>query len=169
MKSHPRLSNQTKITDNKFELWYHKQYQIISPRIVLDTNILVAVLRSRRSASFRLLSLAGTGAYSVHLSVPLVLEYEEVLLRHEAGLTANAEDIGDLLDYLCQVGEGHNIFFLWCPFLKDAEDDMLLELAVSAGCTRLVILNLKDFTGAETFGIKVVTPGVLLEEIGDLP
>jgi predicted nucleic acid-binding protein len=141
---------------------------MIPPRIVLDTNILVAALRSRRGASFRLLSLVGTGVFSVHLSVPLVLEYEGVLLRHEAELTVNAEDIGELLDYLCQVGEGHSIFFLWRPFLKDAEDDMLLELAVNAGCSHLVTFNLKDFTGAETFGIKVVTPGVLLEEIGDL-
>ena len=51
------------------------------PHIVIDTNVMVAGLRSRRGSAFRLLTLVGTGQFDIHLSVPLVLEYEEVLLR----------------------------------------------------------------------------------------
>ncbi|CBN57890.1 MULTISPECIES: PIN domain-containing protein [Kamptonema] len=51
------------------------------PEIVIDTNVSVAGLRSSRGSAFRLLQLIGTGIFDIHLSVPLVLEYEEVLLR----------------------------------------------------------------------------------------
>ena len=51
------------------------------PQVVIDTNVIVSGLRSRRSSAFQLLSLIDTGQFDIHLSVPLVLEYTEVLLR----------------------------------------------------------------------------------------
>ena len=51
------------------------------PQIVIDTNVIIAGLRSRRGSAFQLLSLIGTGKFDMHLSVPLVLEYTDVLLR----------------------------------------------------------------------------------------
>ncbi|MEM6520830.1 MAG: PIN domain-containing protein, partial [Cyanobacteria bacterium P01_C01_bin.70] len=51
------------------------------PQIVIDTNVLVAGLRSRNGSAFRLLSLVDGERFNIHLSVPLVLEYEVVLLR----------------------------------------------------------------------------------------
>jgi predicted nucleic acid-binding protein len=50
----------------------------MKPRVVLDTNIFIAALRSRREASFKLLSLIGTGKFDLYISVPLILEYEDV-------------------------------------------------------------------------------------------
>src|ERR1700730_18569163 len=100
-------------------------------QIVLDTNVLTAALRSQRGASFKLLSLVGVAPdFQINLSVPLVLEYEEVAKRQkeETGLTD--PDIEDILDYLCSVANRHRIFFLWRPFLNDPGDDMVLELAV---------------------------------------
>ena len=137
------------------------------PRIVIDTNVLVAALRSRRGTSYQLVSLIGSGKFSLHLSVPLVLEYEEVMLRYEADLSVDAQDIGLLLDYLCTTGEAHNIFFLWRPILKDPGDDMVLELAVNAACDYIVTFNLKDFVGLERFGIEALTPRNFLAAIGE--
>ncbi len=51
------------------------------PQIVLDTNVLVTAMRSRRGTAFKLLSRVGSNDFDIHLSVPLVMEYEEVLLR----------------------------------------------------------------------------------------
>lgn len=48
-----------------------------SPQVVLDTNVIYSGLHSRRGASFKLLSLLGSGQFEIHLSVPLVLEYLE--------------------------------------------------------------------------------------------
>ena len=51
------------------------------PSIVIDTNVLVAGLRSRRGVSARLLELVGRAAIEINVSVPVVLEYEAVLKR----------------------------------------------------------------------------------------
>ena len=51
------------------------------PQVVIDTNVIVAGLRSRRGSAFQLITLMGTGQFDIHLSVPLVLEYTDVLLR----------------------------------------------------------------------------------------
>jgi predicted nucleic acid-binding protein len=122
-------------------------------------------MRSRRGASFALLSRVGTGQFDIALSVPLVLEYEEVLLR-ESG--RDAPRIADLIDYLCAVGKRQTIFFLWRPYLPDPSDDMVLELAVAAQCGTIITHNRRDFAEANRFGIRVLSPAaLLLEEIGD--
>lgn len=102
------------------------------------------------------------------MSVPLVLEYEEVLRsgRHALGLT-NA-DVSDFLDYVCTTAHLHDIHFLWRPLLKDPDDEMVLELAVGAGCSHIVTYNKGDFAGVEKFGIEVITAKELLEHIGAL-
>ena len=139
---------------------------MVAPEVVLDTNVLVAGLRSRRGASARLLALVGTGRFNINLSVPLVLEYEAVLLRPELRIPVSPGAIAAVLDYHCAVGRHHEIFFLWRPYLKDPGDDMLLELAVKAGCQYIVTHNERDFAGCERFGVKAVTPGAFLRDIG---
>lgn len=138
------------------------------PQVVLDTNVVFSGLRSRRGASFKLLSLLGADRFGTHLSVPLVLEYKEVLLekRHDLGLTE--ADVDDFLNYLCRVGGLHEIHFLWRPRLKDPDDEMILELAVEAGCEYIVTYNKEDFPGVEKFGIELVTAKELLQKIGVL-
>jgi putative PIN family toxin of toxin-antitoxin system len=135
-------------------------------RLVLDTNVLVAALRSRRGASFELLSRFGQeSGLELNLSVPLVLEYEEVAKRPGTVPGLSSEDIDAVIDYLCAVSKHREIFFLWRPHLKDPKDDMVLELAVAAGAD-IITFNLKDFSGAETFGVRALTPQTLLKEIG---
>jgi hypothetical protein len=36
------------------------------------------------------------------------------------------------------------IHFLWRPFLADADDDLVLELASAAGCRHIVTHNVND-------------------------
>jgi len=64
--------------------------------------------------------------------------------------------------------EIQEIFFLWRPFLRDPRDDMVLELAVAAGCEAVATHNRKDFRGIEQFGLKALTPQELLKRIGEL-
>jgi len=141
-----------------------EQYQI-----VIDTNVLVAALQSKRGASYKLLMLIDSGKFSTHISVPLVLEYEDAAKRLLEDIPLTEQDIDDILDYLCAVAQHQQIFYLWRPFLKDPKDDMVLELAVTANCDFIVTYNEKDFRGAERFGLRVVTPKEFLEEIGELP
>ncbi len=137
------------------------------PQIVIDTNVLVAALRSRRGASYRLLSRIGTDAFEVNISVPLVLEYESVAKRLLGEIPLSEQEIDDILDYVCLVAHHHRIFYLWRPMLRDPGDDMVLELAVKAGCDYIVTFNEHDFQGAEQFGLSVVSPQAFLQRIGE--
>jgi putative PIN family toxin of toxin-antitoxin system len=140
---------------------------VAQQQIVVDTNVFYAALRSRRGASHRLLREIGrSDAFQIHLSVPLLLEYQEVAKRDARTLGLTHGDIDDILDYLCSVAGLHDIFYLWRPFLRDPEDDMLLELAVEAQCNRIVTFNRRDFRGIEQFGVRAVTPQQFLTEIG---
>ena len=138
------------------------------PQVVLDTNVIYSGLRSRRGASFKLLSLLGSGRFEIHLSVPLVLEYEEVLQEKRRDLGLTEADVDDVLDYLCRVAGLHEIHFLWRPRLKDPEDEMILKLAVEASCDYIVTYNKQDFPGVEKFGVELVTAKELLQKIGAL-
>lgn len=139
------------------------------PQIVLDTNVLVAALRSQRGASYRLLSLVDSGRFQTNVSVPLILEYADVLNRPRMVEVLSPEDIRDVLDYLCGVGNHHEVFYLWRPILPDAKDDLLLELAVTARCQFIVTFNRRDFHGSEQFGITAIDPAGFLREIGEIP
>lgn len=136
--------------------------------MLLDTNVLVAGLRSRNGVAFRLLSLVGTGHFQICLSVPVVLEYETVLLDQVEQLYLTAADVGDLLDYFCSVAKQQEVYFLWRPYLKDPKDDLVLEAAVAGSCEAIITYNRRDFAGAENFGIRILTPGQFLRHIGEL-
>lgn len=139
-----------------------------TPQIVIDTNVVISAQRSKRGASSKLMSLIGTGSFDLHVSVPLVLEYEEVLLREEQRLGLTSQDVDDLLDAICALAQQHQIHFLWRPFLRDEKDEMLLELAVASSCDYLVTYNKRDFRGAEEFGIRVVDAREFLQAIGEI-
>ena len=139
------------------------------PRIVVDTNVLVAGLRSNRGASYRLLTEIGRGRFEIALSVPLVLEYEDAVVRQSAQTRLTRRDVDAVLDYLCSVGHLQTIFFLWRPLLADPKDDMVVELAVAAGCRTVVTFNLRDFRGAESLGVSAQRPADFLRSIEALP
>ncbi len=138
--------------------------------IVIDTNVFISSLRSTQGASHQLLREIGRNPnLQLQLSVPLVLEYEKVAKRQSRQLGLTFQDIEDVIDYLCNVANRHQVHYLWRPFLTDANDDMLLELAVESQCHYIVTFNLADFQGIEKFGIQAVTPQKILREIGIVP
>jgi putative PIN family toxin of toxin-antitoxin system len=132
--------------------------------VVLDTNAIVSAMRSKAGASFRILrELAEDARFRIALSVPLVMEYE-MALKRLAGL--DDSDAEALVDYLCEVGERREIYFLWRPFLRDPKDEMVLEVAVEASAGRIVTHNVRDFQGVEErFGIRIMRPGAFLLEL----
>jgi putative PIN family toxin of toxin-antitoxin system len=131
-------------------------------RVVLDTNVLVAGLRSKNGAAFQLLQLIGKNRFDLVISTPLVLEYEDVLLRPELGVPSTI--VAPLLDFICLIGVPQPIYYLWRPFLRDVKDDMVLELAFNARA-ELVTFNAKDFRTVSQLGVQVITPLTLLERM----
>ncbi len=139
-----------------------------TPHIVIDTNIFVSAQRSQKGASAKLVSLIGTGQFEIHVSVPLVLEYEAVLMRQRTEFGITQEEVNDVVDAVCTLGQRHNIHFLWRPYLPDEKDEMVLELAVAARCDYIITYNRRDFRGVEQFGIEVLGPRTFLQQLGVL-
>lgn len=139
-----------------------------TPDIVLDTNVIIAALRSKKGASYKLLALVGTYQFEIHDSVALILEYEDVIQRHRAELGLSQDDVSTFIDSLCSMAHHHKIYFLWRPFLSDVNDELVLELAVSARCEYIVTHNISDFEGTDKFGIKAITPKEFLQIIREV-
>ena len=137
-------------------------------QIVVDTNVFVTALRSQFGASYKLLSLIDEEIFKLNLSVPLALEYEEVAKRMIGEIALSEKEIDDILDFVISRSNPWHIFYLWRPQLKDPSDDMVLELAVTAGCKYILTYNLNDFKGSEKFGIEAITPKAFLEMVGEL-
>jgi len=134
-------------------------------RVVLDSSVLVAALRSRQGASFRLLELLRDERFEIAVSVPLVLEYETVLVRHAVELGLSRDAAVGVVDYLCVVAHRQDIHFLWRPSLPDPQDEFVLELAVAANCEAIITHNVRDFVGAKKFKLLVLTPSAFLAKI----
>jgi predicted nucleic acid-binding protein len=96
------------------------------------------------------------------ISVPLLLEYEDVLTRFKEPLNLTTRDIEAFLDYYVSISYPQKIHYLWRPLLRDAKDDMVLEAAFNGNCAYVVTFNTKDFRAARQLGINAITPGEFL-------
>ena len=137
-------------------------------KCVLDTNILVAAIRSPQGASSALMKLTLTNKLSPLVSVPLFLEYESVLLRpeHLAASKLTKSKVLNFLDVLSGFVIPIEIFYLWRPQLRDMKDDMVLEVAVNGQADVIVTFNTKDFTSAvDKFNLDLMVPNQFLKEI----
>lgn len=127
---------------------------------MLDTDVLVAAVRSDRGASRVLLTAALEQRYVTLASVPLMLQYESVLTRpeHLAAAGISGADIDVLLDAIALVAEPIRISYLWRPLLSDPGDDLVLETAVNGRANVIVTFNRRDFEpAANRFGLEVIT------------
>ncbi len=98
----------------------------------------------------------------------LVLEYEDVLQRQRTELGLSQDEVTDFIDALCSMAHHHKIYFLWRPILSDVNDELVLELAVTAKCEYIVTHNTSDFKGVDKFEIQAVTPKEFLRIIGEV-
>ncbi len=137
-------------------------------RLVLDTDVVVAALRSDRGASRQLLLAAFDGRIEMLVSVPLVLEYEAVLTRPQLvkDVAMTIGEVGAILDAILSVAVPVEMRFLWRPQLKDPSDEMVLETAVNGSAAFLATFNLRHLReAAALFGIKAALPGQVLRKI----
>jgi putative PIN family toxin of toxin-antitoxin system len=141
-----------------------------SIRVVLDTNVLVSAARSRQGASFALVSSIPSPEFQPCLSVGLYAEWQEVLTRTENLPPGQSpDDVIGFLRYLASQSHLQEIHFLWRPLLRDANDDMVLELAFAAGCQYIITHNIGDFAGSEQVGVVAISPREFLNRIRKTP
>src|ERR1700675_4087885 len=137
-------------------------------RLVLDTDVVVAALRSDQGASRQLLLAALDRRITMLASVPLMLECEAVLTRPEQldKIGLSAPEINVVLDTLASVIEPVPLHFVWRPRLKDPADEMVLDTAVNGHADRLATFNLRHLRNATMeFGIRGDRPGAILREM----
>lgn len=137
-------------------------------RLVLDTNVVVAGVRSRTGASNPLLIAGFKRLYRWCCSVPLFYEYEDVLNRAEFLLETGIarDEIGVFLTDIAATITPVDLHFLWRPQLRDPGDEMVLETAVNARAAAIVTHNARDFGAAPgRFGIELLNPAEALRRL----
>lgn len=137
-------------------------------RLVVDTNVFVAALRSADGAAREVLRRWLAGHYDVCMSLPLFAEYRDLLGRHALFATSplDLQEREALFHALMAASRLVDVYFLWRPNLPDEADNHVLELAVAASAQAIVTHNTRDFRRAELRfpNLTVRTPAELLME-----
>ena len=138
------------------------------PKIILDTNVLVSTFGSAEGSSRWVLRGALNGRFQPVVSLPLFMEYEDVLKRTEirARCQLNDTELEDLMDAYASRCEMVELYHAWRPTLRDEGDNHVFELAVATQNATLITWNLRDFASAELRfpRVRVITPAQLKME-----
>ena len=137
-------------------------------RVVLDTSVVVAALRTREGTGNAVLRLVANRRLRALATSPLFLEYEDVLKRPEQriahGLTPDRID--EFLAELAGLIEPINVRFLWRPQVRDPSDEMVLEAGINGRADALVTYNIRDFERAgRRFEVVILSPPDLLKMV----
>jgi putative PIN family toxin of toxin-antitoxin system len=137
-------------------------------RIVLDTSVIVAGLRSRNGPNNALLRHIDLGDLILLCTPPLFLEYEDVLKRPDqiAAHGLSSSQIDEFMDELAILITPVDVYFQWRPQVADPNDEMVLEAAVNGNADALVTNNLRDFAGIpQRFNLQVLSPVQMLRKV----
>lgn len=138
-------------------------------RIVIDTNVVIAGLYSRRGASFQILKAALRGVIDYAVSPLIALEYiGKVEDKIADGLLNQPREVYfPILKVLINNGLQIRQPVPHRPVLNDVTDDKILECAVTAKCDAIVTFNVRDFPGSviNRYNIRVVLPGTFVKEV----
>lgn len=135
---------------------------------MLDTDVVVAAMRSPGGASAELIRRIRLGAAEMVLSVPLALEYEAIctLAEHRMAGGLQLAEVLVFIDRLIQISEYAPTRFSWRPQLRDPDDEMVLEAALNGQAGMIVTFNLRDYGKTpERFGLEAIRPGDALKRI----
>ncbi len=110
----------------------------------------------------------GDRRWGLNVSTALVLEYEAVLKREIHRQGKDMAMIDKFIDDIIAAADRYSVFYLLRPWLKDADDDFILELAFSSSADYIVTYNTRNFRQAEMFGVSTITPKEFLKKIGEI-
>ena len=136
--------------------------------LALDTDVIVAALRSPAGASHGLIQLLRAGRIQAVATIGMFVEYEAVLTRplHLAATGLTVAETGRFLDGLAALIVPVRPHFLWRPQLRDPNDEMVLEAAVNGRADAIVTFNRRDFLpAARRFGIGVEEPSEIIRRL----
>jgi putative PIN family toxin of toxin-antitoxin system len=129
--------------------------------LVLDTDVLVAAMRSPSGASAAILKAARLDRITILMSVSLALEFEAVCSRveHRVAAGLSEREVSIFVTAVIAMAEPVETHFLWRPQLRDTGDEMVLEAAVNGRADALVTFNQRDFGNVPArFGVELLLP-----------
>ena len=134
----------------------------------MDTDAIVAAMRSPTGASAALLRAARQNCITLAATVPLCLEYEDVCSRpeHMTAAEFDSADVAVFLDAVVDLVEPVDVWFLWRPQLRDPGDELVLEAAVNGRVAAIATFNRRDFRpAADRFGIEILLPAEAIRRL----
>jgi putative PIN family toxin of toxin-antitoxin system len=136
-------------------------------RAVLDTSVLITALRSSTGAAAEVIRLALWGELTTLMDYKLACEYRDVALRPEQ-LRASGRsrmETETVLDALEAIAEPVFVAFQHRSLSPDANDDLVLDVAINGNADVIVTNNTRHFReAAERFQVNVLTPAELLSK-----
>ena len=136
-------------------------------RVVLDTSVLITALRSSAGAAAEVIRLALHQEFTLLMDYKLACEYRDVALREDQ-LRVSGKSRAEttvILDALESIAEPVFIAFQYRPMSPDANDDMVLDIAINGAAEVILTNNTRHFRqAAERFQLKVMTPVELLSK-----
>lgn len=138
-------------------------------RAILDTNVILASLLSRRGASFEILQRLRNGEWRLVLSNHLLTEYEEVLKRNSGALGLTLSEVDSYLNAICQAADSWELDTSMPPRLPEADDEPLLRLAEASGARFITTHNIRHLRPAAAFGVAVLQPREFPRMFDDQP
>lgn len=133
----------------------------------MDTDAVVAAMRSRSGASAGLLLAARAGRTTLLATAALVVEYEAVCGRaeHRRAAGFGDDDLRVFLDAVVDLVEPVQPWFRWRPQLPDPDDELVLEAALNGRADAIATFNRRDFAPAVGFGVEVLLPAEALRRL----
>jgi putative PIN family toxin of toxin-antitoxin system len=128
-------------------------------RLVLDTSVLVAAIRSDTGAAKAIVDLVLARQVILLMNYPIACEYREVTLRPQHVVESNLSsgEIVQLIHELETVASPVEIVESYRPLSTDPNDDLLLDLAINGRADMIVTNNLRHLQRpAARFGIEVL-------------
>lgn len=134
-------------------------------KIVIDTNVFVAGMRSFGGASRLVLRKALIGDFQPLFGNALWMEYMDLMGRDVWGTESTTQEREIVLAALAQRGRWVNIYYAWRPNLPDEGDNHLVELALAGGADAIVTHNVKDLRSGELHfrDLDLLSPAEFLE------
>jgi putative PIN family toxin of toxin-antitoxin system len=136
------------------------------PKIILDTSVLIAALRSGSGAAAAVVIKILRLEVRMLLSYALVCEYRDVAVRPEqlTYCSRSADEVENLIAELEELAEPLPFSERHRPMSVDPDDDLVLEAAINGKVDVIVTHNIRHLRqAAARFKIEVSTPREFLE------
>ncbi|TQV81032.1 putative toxin-antitoxin system toxin component, PIN family [Exilibacterium tricleocarpae] len=137
-------------------------------KLVLDTDVIVAAMRSPKGASAALLDAALNQDLIMLASVPLFVEYDAKCTdpRHWTEAELTGEQAHSFVNGIATMIKPVKTHFLWRPVLRDPNDEMVLEVAMNGQADAIVTFNHRDFGGvSERFNVDILLPSEAIRRV----